>query len=387
MSDRRLDFMVGVYCNEIEPFAARWLGNLFPQATLDTRSIKDVIPTDVRDFRRAHFFAGIGGWEYALQLAGWPDEWPVWTGSCPCQPFSAAGKRKGVDDERHLWPEFFRLIRECRPAIIFGEQVASNDGLGWLDGVFADLEGAGYTCGAADLCAAGVGAPHIRQRLFWVAYAGGQRVRDCGPGKDAATASGSEGERDKRKRVRHDAGNDSPSDGLANAMHAERRPKRSEDGRSGGRDAALGGDAEGGRLEHAPSDGREQRRPESSGRRSAGGCGDGWLGEPEVAGLQKRSRTRTIGEVPASRPEQAAPWSDCELIPCLDGKSRRVGRGVFPLAHGVPSGMGRGEPELSGMVRRARPNRVGRLRGYGNAIVPQTAAVFVRAVMELIKAH
>lgn len=108
-------------------------------------------------------------WSYALRLAGWPDDRPVWTGSCPCQPFSSAGKGVGFADERHLWPEFFRLIHECRPATVFGEQVASKDGLAWLDNVQFDLESAGYACGALDTCAAGVGAPHIRQRLYWVA--------------------------------------------------------------------------------------------------------------------------------------------------------------------------------------------------------------------------
>src|SRR5688500_18876439 len=96
------------------------------------------------------------------------DERPVWTGSCPCQPFSAAGKGGGFVDDRHLWPEFFRLIGERRPDTILGEQVASKDGLGWLDLVCADLEGADYACGSVDTCAAGFGAPHIRQRLFWI---------------------------------------------------------------------------------------------------------------------------------------------------------------------------------------------------------------------------
>ena len=105
-----------------------------------------------------------------MRLAGWPDDQPVWTGSCPCQPFSAAGDGKGFADERHLWPAFYHLIAECRPAIIFGEQVASKSGLEWLDLVSADMEGSGYAIGAADLCAAGVGAPHIRQRIWWGAY-------------------------------------------------------------------------------------------------------------------------------------------------------------------------------------------------------------------------
>lgn len=163
------------YYNEIDPFCAQWLRNLIAaghiaDGDVDERSIEDVRPDDVRGYTQCHYFAGIGVWSYALRLAGWPDDRPVWTGSCPCQPFSSAGARNGFADERHLWPAWFHLIRQCRPRIVFGEQVASLDGLGWLDLVQADLEGSKYTSAAIDLCAAGVGAPHIRQRIWFVAY-------------------------------------------------------------------------------------------------------------------------------------------------------------------------------------------------------------------------
>ena len=167
------------YYNEIDPYAAQWLRNLIANKLIadgdvDERSICDVAAADLHGYTQCHFFAGIGVWSYALRLAGWPDDRPVWTGSCPCQPFSAAGKGKGFDDERHLWPEFHRLISECRPPVVFGEQVASKDGLAWLDTVQSDMEASGYALGAADLCAAGVGAPHIRQRLWFV----GERLAD-----------------------------------------------------------------------------------------------------------------------------------------------------------------------------------------------------------------
>lgn len=174
--------MSRAYYNEIDPFAAQWLRNLIQAGHIapgdvDERSIEDVTPNDLQGYTQCHFFAGIGVWSYALRRAGWPDNKPVWTGSCPCQPFSAAGKSGGFDDERHLWPAFFHLIQQCKPATVFGEQVSSKDGLGWFDLVQTDLEGADYSATALDLCAAGVGAPHIRQRLFWVANSRNQGLQ------------------------------------------------------------------------------------------------------------------------------------------------------------------------------------------------------------------
>src|SRR5690606_16537880 len=92
--------------------------------------------------------------------------------------FSVAGLGRAEADARHLWPEFLRLIEDGRPAVVFGEQVASKDGRRWLARVRADLEALDYAVGAADLCAAGVGPPHIRQRLYFVAHArGAERPR------------------------------------------------------------------------------------------------------------------------------------------------------------------------------------------------------------------
>lgn len=164
---------MAAYYNEIDPYAAQWLRNLIAAGQIapgdvDERSIVDVRADDLRGYEQCHFFAGIGGWSVALRLAGWDDNCAVWTGSCPCQPLSVAGQRKGHADERHLWPAFYTLISQCEPSIIFGEQVASKDGREWLAAVRADLEEAGYACGAADMPAGGFGAPHKRHRLWWV---------------------------------------------------------------------------------------------------------------------------------------------------------------------------------------------------------------------------
>lgn len=137
------------YYNEFDPFAAAWLRELIkaghiPQGIVDERSIEDVLPSDLVGFNQCHFFAGIGGWSLALRLAGVPDDYPIWTGSCPCQPFSAAGNRSGANDSRHLWPHFRWLIKQRKPAKVAGEQVASADGRAWFSGVQADLEALGY---------------------------------------------------------------------------------------------------------------------------------------------------------------------------------------------------------------------------------------------------
>lgn len=175
------------YYNEWEPFPAQWLRNLsaageIAPGVVDGRSITEVTANDVRDFTQCHWFAGIGVWSYALRLAGWPDDCPIWSASLPCQPWSNAGDGKGADDERHLWPTFFRLVCECRPRVIVGEQVSSADGLAWFDLVSRDLEREGYAVAAVDLCGPSVGAPHVRQRLFWMAYSVGVGLqgRLCG---------------------------------------------------------------------------------------------------------------------------------------------------------------------------------------------------------------
>lgn len=161
------------YYNDNDPRNAQWLRNLIDAGEIapgdvDERSILEVRPEDLRGYIQCHFFAGIGVWSHALRLSNWPDSRPVWTGSCPCQPFSVAGRGLGHADERHLWPAFYNLIAQRRPPVVLGEQVASKDGLAWLDTVYADMEAADYAFAAADLCAAGFGAPHIRQRLYFV---------------------------------------------------------------------------------------------------------------------------------------------------------------------------------------------------------------------------
>lgn len=165
----------------------------------------------------ASLFSGIGGFDLAAEWAGWTNlfnceidtfcqkvlkyhfpnaeqysdirttDFTVWhgrvevlTGGFPCQPFSVAGKRLGTDDERHLWPEMLRAIREISPRWIVGENVRGI--VNWSDGlvfeqVCLDLETAGYEVTPLILPACGVGALHRRDRVWFVAHAKCERLQ------------------------------------------------------------------------------------------------------------------------------------------------------------------------------------------------------------------
>ena len=276
------------FYNEIDPNAAQWLRNLIAAGhiapgVVDERSIEDITPDELKDFTQVHFFAGIGVWSYALRRAGWPDDRPVWTGSCPCQPFSAAGKGGGFTDERHLWPHLHYLIEQCRPGIVFGEQVASKDGLNWFDLVQTDLEGAGYAAAAFDICAAGVGAPHVRQRLYWVADANHAKSQGGQPRLRESKTSLGEGAAEKFTGC-------SAADGVAYASN------------------------------------------EGSQRRLFGG--------PDSRGEAIDGHARCDSTISEARPTNGE-WADADWLYCRDGKWRPVEPGTSPLVNGATGRVGR----------------------------------------------
>jgi len=335
------------YYNEIDPYAAQWLRNLIDAGHIapgivDERSILDVKPADLAGYTQCHFFAGIGVWSHALRQSGWPDSRPVWTGSCPCQPFSAAGNGGGVTDKRHLWPTWFNLIRECRPPVIFGEQVESAINHGWLDLVQADLEGEDYACGAVGLPAGGVGAPHIRQRLWFVAHT------DSGRHNGWASAT--------RQQAGASAGfaNGGALDQLADS---QRKGLEEHIGDERNRDKLRRVNAQPVRSVAAGS--AFDQLADANGTRSAAWVSESNDGEKRDAGISDNSSGQKFSA--RFRPENF--WSDCDWLPCRDGKARPVEPGTFPLAHGTTA-------------------RVGRLRAYGNAIVPQVAQTFIEAYLE-----
>lgn len=165
---------MSAYYNEFDPYLAEWLRNLItagmiPSGDVDERSIIDVKAEDLNGYKQCHFFAGIGGWGLAARLARWGDDRPLWTGSCPCQPFSTNGEQKGFDDERDLWPAWFSLIERLRPPVVMGEQVAGAVGHNWLDRVHDNMENIDYTVGAAIVPGCAVNSPQGRPRLWFVA--------------------------------------------------------------------------------------------------------------------------------------------------------------------------------------------------------------------------
>lgn len=349
------------YYNEIDPFAAQWLRNLIAAGHIapgevDERSIEDVTPDDLRGFTQCHFFAGIGVWSHSLRLAGWPDDRPVWTGSCPCQPFSAAGKGDGFADERHLWPHFFHLISERRPQHVFGEQVAGGNANTWFDLVQADLEGVGYAFGLVPFTSAGIGAPHIRGRAYWVAESAGEQHQKLLPGLEKG--NGEEGGWSPAQST----GLCSAS-GMGNTNVARLEGLSGNDG-AAGREGATGPTAAPGVLDGlANATGQLHHQ-----------CNDG----ANECGRQGDTEQNRMGGEPVRALEVNGFWRDADWLLCRDGKWRPVEPGTFPLVDGASARMGRVEP---GVARVASSNRVGRLKGYGNAINAQAAAAFIRAYM------
>ena len=332
------------YYNEFDPFAANWLRELIKDGLIapgvvDERSITEIIPSDLSEFTQCHFFAGIGGWSIALRLAGWPDDRPVWTGSPPCQPFSVAGKQTGKNDERHLWPAFFDLIREQAPSTVFGEQVASAIRHGWFDDLQTDLENQNYASAMAVLPACSVGAPQKRDRLWYVAN------KLANTDDDRQPTSGGGRESSEQPEAGNDLGWSGQISPMANANVF-------------------------GRLESVqPLPGKQ---PEWLGSDSLDGR-NGGLGDTDNARLQMHGEHGKLHIRQPYWPGENGHGADsgffdstmANFIYCRDGKARPAPTepALFPLANGVS-------------------NRVGILRGAGNAIVPQVAAEVIKAFME-----
>ena len=422
------------FYNEWDPYAASWLRQLvedghIPPGEVDERDINTIDPDELIRYTQCHFFAGIGGWVYALRLANWGDR-RVWPGSCPCQPFSVAGNKKGASDkERNLWPVWFNLIKVVRPDTVFGEQVASavNEKYQWLDAVSHDLEDEGYRIGSGILPACSVKAPHIRQRLWFVAdtesmreVSGGLPERTDGSsvidgrnmadtehngrnrsqadtslegsnesgigipvGDDIAFARGSMADPQNHRSQRREAVEREGSENLEDESESDIR------GESGRRSKVNGiGMAD---PQNHGRDGRtipvERERPkdlenesesdirgEPSGHGEVSGIvADNDMADPSDKGLEgglSRGQNeeweaidRHVGRSGTTGEGEPGQWDGIVWVYCKDKKIRPIKPGIQPLAYGVSA-------------------RVGKLRAIGNAIVPQVAAEIIRAYME-----
>jgi DNA (cytosine-5)-methyltransferase 1 len=352
------------YYNENDKFAAAWLRELIKaghiaQGEVDERDIRDIRPNDLRGYSQHHFFAGIGLWSRALRLAGWPDSRSCWSGSAPCQSFSGGGKRKGFADERHLWPAFFHLIAECRPSVVFGEQVKEAIKFGWLDLVQNDLEGIGYETWAHGLAACNLGAPHQRERLFFVADSGRERERHEPRGMGAAERQAEGGEPQAWVKA-EDAEHGGAACALGNAEH---------DGLDG--IPELGGTEEG----------RGMLEPEGS------GLAAGKLGHADRNGqLQSEERNLPFegtGELEVGQPSEADGfWADADWLWFKDKKYRPVEPGVSPLVDGRSRGVGRvRDPGAPLDVNATAEAIAARISGYGNGLLPQAAEAFIRTFL------
>ena len=376
------------FYNEWDPYAASWLRQLvedghIPPGEVDERDINTIDPDELIRYTQCHFFAGIGGWVYALRLANWGDR-RVWTGSCPCQPFSVAGNKKGASDkERNLWPVWFNLIKVVRPDTVFGEQVASavNEKYQWLDAVSHDLEDEGYRIGSGILPACSVKAPHIRQRLWFVADT--ESMREVSGGLPERTDGSSvidgrimaDTEHNGRNRSQADTSLEGSNesgigipvgDDIAFARGSMADPQNH---RSQRREAV---EREG--SENLEDESESDIRGEPSGHGEVSGIvADNDMADPSDKGLEgglSRGQNEEweaidghVGRSGTTGEGEPGQWDGIVWVYCKDKKIRPIKPGIQPLAYGVSA-------------------RVGKLRAIGNAIVPQVAAEIIRAYME-----
>lgn len=396
-----------VYYNEYSQFPAQWLRNLvrdgmLPNGVVDERSIEHISGAELTGYMQFHTFCGIGGWPIALQKAGWPEDVPVWSGSCPCQPFSTAGKGRSIADDRHLWPEFFRLIRCCQPPHIFGEQVSGRkvtgqlfaprawerlqpedrraieeeDAEAWFKHVQTDLEQEGYIVGHCVFPACGVGAPHSRQRLYWYArYVGNTSSKGLEGRQEQSTREECpSAERAGRKYQR--------------VAYSETHRQRTLNGQSGQgvrQEEPVGGYCVPGSVAHAGSYVSKSEKKTTNNEKSE----------------KYRSTDKSLRRSsPSSWPSPTnCHWRTADWLSCRDGKWRPIEPGSSPLAYGILSRaskiisgirwMGLGAKtfkevlrESKAILKAARDSRNGQLAGYGNAIVVDQAVAFIQAVME-----
>lgn len=342
-------------------------------------------------------FSGIGGFSLGLERAGgfetaafceyaeWPRKvlakhWPnvpifedvrtlkgtdidgpidVICGGYPCQPFSTAGRRKGQEDDRHLWPEFNRLVAELRPTWVIGENVAGHISMG-LDDVLSDLEGQGYACRTFVIPACATDAPHRRDRVWTVANADSERgasMRRERQNLAKKNSAGGNGGRGSRPNVEREVSNGGARQSSSHVAHATQL--QGDVGRDNAKNNAA------------------RRFQEELGRSS---------GSQHVAHAQRSGQS---GQREHEQP------SDCQtqregqanyVEPERQSRKRRIEPGMGGMADGLPAGMDGpcrwpDEPDTPRVAKGVK-DRANRLKALGNAVVPQIPEMIGRAILE-----
>ena len=262
-------------------------------------------------------------------------------GGYPCQPFSTAGQRRGKEDDRHLWPEFSRLVAELRPTWIIGENVAGHISMG-LDDVLSDLEGQGYSCRTFVIPACAVDAPHRRDRVWIVAHA--EKLQ-----RDGGREYSKQGQRQISKSGKRGRADDVAYTNGVNAQRQHQLPSERHD--AGTRQSGfIYGEAR--PMAHAERLGQSrQGEYEQPGHREAEG-----KGQADHAQSERQHR------------------------------KRRTEPGVGGMADGLPAGMDGpcrwpDEPDI-GRVAKGVKDRAKRLKALGNAVVPQIPEMIGHAILQ-----
>jgi DNA (cytosine-5)-methyltransferase 1 len=364
-------------------------------------------------------FSGIGGLDLAAEAAGfqtvgqcewadyptkvlekhWPDV-PRWrdirtltgddiyaktgrrsvtviSGGFPCQPFSVAGKRRGKEDDRYLWPEMCRVISEIRPSWVIGENVPGIVNLA-LDTVLSDLESQGYTCQTFIIPACGVDAPHRRERIFIVAYSGCGRcsgARNVCDIWELQKGSFGQGQADQfvQSGKVSTAVSNTDCDG-SNSRRPEPEGQQREAGAANGGDDVADTSVKGiGSISVQPGEAR------SSDTDAHGSCKI--VSDSESTGFQRYDHATAVS---AERRGQGQSFAKSGALDAnTDQQQRERKRGTWNWRpESADGGWWPVEPDV-GRVANGVPSRVDRLKCLGNAVVPQQAYPIFKAIAEI----